>query len=179
MIFSQVSLLLFQKKPGNSNGAALELQGSCGLVQWLKQIGEGRETKHSAESDRIIENDGQGSYAQFGFPLCGLPTSENEIAWHSRGRRASVAAAHVPDVLPIQLPTGGGVPLEASSPKSKWKAGLPRSSANGVSELAVPQLEESRTKNATPALSPGVKDLLSKIPDVSFMLESKLVLTEK
>jgi len=167
------------QKPEDTNGPSVALAGSATLVQWLKEMSK-EVTVSASISKRIIENDGRGPYAHFGFPIAGLPTSGEELGAQLRSRHVSVVAAHVPDVLAIRLPSGEEIPLEAASPKTKHKSRQQSpSSLNGVSELQIPTLVERTTAKSGTAQSPAAKELLSKIPDLSFMLESKLVLPEK
>ena len=154
------------------------LSGSVSLVRWLNSINGGTTESTTSALKRIIEEDGRGPFAQFDFPTAGLPTSEEEMERQRRGRRVSLVTLHVPDVLPIQLPTGEENPLEASSPKSKRRSQTTGPSLNGATDLQFPILE-SKVDVSQQAQSASVKELLRKIPDLSFMLESKLVLPKK
>lgn len=173
---SQSQLFLLQKP--EAKDFAKELSGSATLIQWLEELGT-RTHGSSTVSKRIIENDGRGPFAHFAFPVGGLPSADEEMERHIRARRVSVLTTRIPDVLPIQLPTGDEVPLDVASPKSKRKDGPIEPSLNGLSELQIPNLSEIKAKNSGSTQSPAVKELLSKIPDLSFMLESKLVLPKK
>ena len=72
-----------------------------------------------ASSKIIIENDGRGLYHHFAYPVGGLRTKD-DAETRSR-RRASTANSKVPDVLPIQLPSGNQMPLDAASPSPRRK----------------------------------------------------------
>jgi hypothetical protein len=166
------------QQSGESKDATGELPGSATLIQWLSGLDGGNTEGTTTALTRIIENDGRGTYAQFGFPIAGLPTSGQEVERLRRGRRVSVATSQIPDVLPIKLPTGEENPLGAASPKSKRRKQPADALLNGVVDLQFPELE-SKADDSQQVQSAAVKTLLGKIPDLSFMLESKLVLPSR
>jgi hypothetical protein len=105
-------ILFFSKASPNIEGRTEE-DRLDGLV--LKDIVQ--RPKEPSSSKLIIENNGRGLYYHFSFPIGGLGAPGRDVG-AKRMRRASTVASHVPDVLPIQLPTGKEMPLDASSPKA-------------------------------------------------------------
>jgi hypothetical protein len=125
----------------------------------------------------IIEGDGRGPSNAFVYPVGGLRPPGKEFAIE-RERRASIK---VPDVLPIQLPTGQEMPLDAASPvTSRGKLSQQRSS---IDVPSLPILGTASMSDAVPGTSKRsdgkVEKLLSKIPNLNFMLQSTLVLPKK
>jgi hypothetical protein len=116
----------------------------------------------------IIEGDGHGPSEPFVYPVGGLHAPDKEFRME-RDRRS--LRTKVPDVLPIQLPTGTDeAPLNAASPVSR-KQSAHRSS------IDVPSLPN--LSNVSTAVESNVEKLMARIPDLSFMLQSTLVLPNK
>lgn len=131
----------------------------------------------SGKSDLIIVGDGVGSYSSFIYPVGGLHSPECELE-AERHRRSYIRTSHVPDILPIQLPTGRKMPLDASSPI----AGAKKTSQSLSIGFNMPDLgiEEKGRNGAKPEPSSSSLDqLLSRIPDMNFMLQSSLSLQKK
>eukprot|EP00529_Nitzschia_sp_RCC80_P005511 CAMPEP_0113522406 /NCGR_PEP_ID=MMETSP0014_2-20120614/45172_1 /TAXON_ID=2857 /ORGANISM="Nitzschia sp." /LENGTH=1004 /DNA_ID=CAMNT_0000420461 /DNA_START=38 /DNA_END=3052 /DNA_ORIENTATION=- /assembly_acc=CAM_ASM_000159 len=139
---------------------------------------------HSASPDRaadqgkprlIIEGDGSGPYGIFMFPLGGLHSPEKKVQ-AERGRRASsLRLERVPDILPIQLPIGKDMPLNASSPVSSKKKSASRL---GRGSLGANMILPNLGTDMLPSAGDDVEQLKASIPDLSFMLQSTLVLPE-
>ena len=123
----------------------------------------------------IIEGDGSGPYGIFMFPLCGFDSPEKKME-AERGRRASsLRLERVPDILPIQLPIGKDMPLNASSPVSRKKKSASKVGRGSlVSDMTLPDLETEKL----PSAGDDIEQLKSSIPDLSFMLQSTLMLPE-
>lgn len=141
------------------------------LVQWLLGIDKTRKNS-PATPKLIIQNDGRNPYYQFGSPIGGLPISEEDIKQQQSDRRVSVTCTDVPDLLPIHLPSSEDNPLSVTSPKSKKKTESKLFGMNGAVHPTIPNLENSINSSQSDA----VRQLIDKIPDLSFMLESKLIL---
>ncbi len=157
-----------------SKESTAELFGSTSLLPWLLSFDDNVKDSTS-KAKLIIENDGQNPYYQFGSRIGGLPISEEDINLKQQGRRVSLSDNHVPDLLPIHLPSGEDNPLSVASPKSKKKIRHSPADLNGATRPSIQNL--SSTNKSAP--SEAVEQLLAKIPDLSFMLESKLVLPTK
>lgn len=109
-------------------------------------------TKESSllPSNLTIEYDGRGPFHRYVFPVGGLSVpgeNKSSSTQDKSQRRVSSLQASVPDVLPIQLPTGKEMPLEASSPKP---ARAVTDQGNGmdenVHELELPSLKPTADK---------------------------------
>ena len=146
------------------------------LNKVLKEI-----QKREGSSNLIIEGDGRGPSNAFVYPVGGLRAPDREYKIERDRRSSIMSTAKVPDVLPIQLPTGKENPLDAASPVTS-RGKLSRTSATDVPSLPSLGIERtsSSTGTGTSSDSDGkVEKLLSKIPDLSFMLQSTLVLPKK
>ena len=159
----------------------------------LKEVASSRprpEGETTKTSKFIVRNDGRGSYFHFVYPVGGLrPTTtssgrEEGIQQGINSAPASPSSKKVPVVLNIDLPTGNEMPLSVSSPK--------KGSPNKVKSIQHQQnfkkdapplpaldIDENGGRSAVGTTSEAVKRLASKIPDLSFMLQSKLVLPQK
>ena len=123
----------------------------------------------------IIEGDGSGPYGIFMFPLGGLDFPEKKVQ-AERGRRASsLRLERVPDILPIQLPIGKDMPLNASSPVSSKKKCVSKLGRGSIgADMTLPEFGTDKL----PSAGDDVEQLKASIPDLSFMLQSTLVLPE-
>ena len=110
-------------------------------------------TKESSllPSNLIIEDDGRGPFQRFVYPVGGLSmmSSESEGQPSEKSmRRASNLQANIPDVLPIQLPTGKEMPLEASSPKPARGVQSMEENNKNVNGLELPSLQPINNKSS-------------------------------
>jgi hypothetical protein len=122
----------------------------------------------------IIEGDGAGPWFPFMYPVSGLHAREFQVERH---RRSSIRSTNVPDVLPIQLPTGREMPLNASSPVSPRK----KTSLTPTIGLTIPELSHKKQHGyegevRSEASSAKTEQLLSRVPNLNFMLQSSLSL---
>ena len=127
------------------------------------------------ESRTIINSDGRGPYDCFVHPLAGFRAPRTEIENEKQLRRHSSMRA-IPDVLPIRLPSGKETPLDAASPVTfRDRKKLSNNATNNaqIPDLNAPNLDRGSRKSKP---SNDVETFLSKIPDLSFMLQSKLQL---
>jgi len=133
-------------------------------------------TKSQKEnSNLIINDDGRGPFHCFKYPLTGLRAPHTAFE-NERQRRKSLIRACVPDVLPIQLPTGKEMPLEIASPITGCLTNISTSASVEITPLPDPSVSEDTDRSSDKKLFENVQKLKSKIPDLSFMLESKLKL---
>jgi len=126
-------------------------------------------------SNLIINDDGRGPFHCFKYPLTGLRAPHTAFE-NERQRRKSLIRACVPDVLPIQLPTGKEMPLEIASPITGCLTNISTSTSVEITPLPDPSVSEDTDRSSDKKLFENVQKLKSKIPDLSFMLESKLKL---
>jgi hypothetical protein len=135
-------------------------------------LGNERDTKQ----DRLlIEGDGSGPYGIFMYPLGGLHSPKKKVRTERERRASSLRLQRVPDILPIQLPTGNEMPLNVSSPISRQKK-FPTKSGGALGEgIPFPNLKATEAK----LMRDEVEELKASIPDLSFMLQSTLSLPTK
>lgn len=155
-----------------STNSTVENKGSP-PVDLLDQVLSGLSISRGA-STLIIEGDGSGPYSTFTYPLGGLRAPDRELEVE-RQRRSSIRPTHVPDVLPIQLPKGREMPLNASSPSTA------RKKISKISGPTVPELtsEEKQVREGgfnAESSSANTEQLLSMVPDLNHMLQSTLTL---
>jgi hypothetical protein len=133
---------------------------------------KGAAISREENSTLIINDDGRGPFHCFKYPLAGLHAPHTDFD-NKRQRRKSSMRARVPDVLPIQLPTGKEMPLETSSPVAGRRRNI---NISTVEITPFPGLSVS-SEIDDESSSVGNKSFeiwKSKIPDLSFMLKSKL-----
>ena len=75
-----------------------------------------RHPNFDSNSVLVIEHDGCGPYCHFAPPIGGPAAPNDEMRHDIAQRRNSSFASFVPEVLPIQLPTGKEALLDAASP---------------------------------------------------------------
>ena len=139
---------------------------------------KGATISREENSTLIINDDGRGPFHCFKYPLAGLHAPHTDFD-NKRQRRKSSMRARVPDVLPIQLPTGKEMPLETSSPVTGRRRKINISTPVSVESTPFPDLsvsneiddEISSVENKSFEI---VQRLKSKIPDLSFMNRSEL-----
>ena len=131
----------------------------------------------------IISQDGRGPYSHFIYPIGGPVAPIDKIGTDRVNKRGSVVPSYVPEVLPIQLPTGneGAVDVALSTPeRPKVNAGklssVTGTGENNGSRGIAPAKTSSSTEQGP---SEAAKELLRKIPDLSFMLSTTLSLPKK
>jgi len=127
----------------------------------------------SENSNLIINDDGRGPFCCFKYPLTGLRAPHTAFE-NERQRRKSSIRARVPDVLPIQLPTGNEMSLEIASPVTGCLKNISTSTSVEITQLPGLGASEDTDRSSDKKLFENVQKLKSKIPDLSFMLESKL-----
>jgi hypothetical protein len=140
--------------------------GATSLVHLLLAQGRGRR-EAPVPAKCIINNDGRGPFAQFSFPVGGLPKSldidRNCI------QTLLVHQAIVP-TMPLTYP--GGKPLTVPSPKSNSGSGKP----SPRSQVPQFQVLEGGSTLLNVAPTPMAQKVLDKITDLGFMLQSNLIL---
>ena len=117
----------------------------------------------------IINDDGEGPFHCFKYPLGGFHPPKKDIG-NEKQRRNSSVGVEVPDILPIQLPTGKEMPLEAASPVTGYTRNIVAMSSNEITPLPDIDIDTS---------TEIIQKLKSRIPDLSFMLESELKLPKR
>ena len=136
-----------------------------------------------SHSKVIISQDGRGPYSHFIYPIGGPVAPIDKIGTDRVSKRGSVPASYVPEVLPIQLPTGNEGAVDMASPTlerpkvnaGKWSSMTGTGENNGSRGVALAKMSISSEQSPSEA----VKELLSKIPDLSFMLSATLSLPKK
>jgi hypothetical protein len=136
-----------------------------------------------SHSKVIISQDGRGPYFHLIYPIGGRVAPIDKIGTDRVNKRGSVVVSNVPELLPIQLPTGNECAVDMASPtpeQPKKNAGK-LSSKTGTGEKnglrGVAPAKTSSSKEQSP--SEAAKELLRKIPDLSFMLSTTLSLPKK
>lgn len=89
--------------------------GGLGSHALTKGLQTGSPAVEDAHSRRIIKNDGRGPFAEFNFPIGGLPKSIDDIEMQGTTR----AVAHTSIVPEIPSSFSGSKPLNVPSPKSR------------------------------------------------------------
>eukprot|EP00536_Pseudo-nitzschia_multiseries_P013839 jgi/Psemu1/327331/estExt_fgenesh1_pg.C_6220002 len=118
----------------------------------------------------IFNEDGRGFYDCFVYPLNGLRPPRDEFPNEKQLRRKSSIRA-IPDVLPIRLPSGKEMPLHTASPRN---GRLPKSmSEEPIEAVELPNLNVGNVADDSSGI---VARFRLKIPDLNFMLQSKLTL---
>jgi len=128
-----------------------------------------------APSRLVLSNGGKGPYSHYGYPIGGFRSardsslqSETEEAEHS-------AIDYLPDVLPVHSPPAS----KTAADKSTTEVSRP---LNILSETIVdlpPKKVAAESSRETSEPSDQVKNFLQRVPDLSFMLSSKLSVPEK
>ena len=103
--------------------ACFSIQESFGAKEFEVQnqsssvlLSDLRHPNFESNSVLVIEHDGCGPYSHFAFPIGGPAAPNDEMRHDIAQRRNSSFASFVPEVLPIQLPTGKEALLDAASP---------------------------------------------------------------
>ena len=126
------------------------------------------------DTGSIIRDDGRGPFNSFVYPLPGFQASQR--VYHNQGQlRRDSSIRAIPDVLPIRLPSGKETPLDASSPVTPRDRNI--MFKDTMQAAQVPNLEVSCGVE-TERKSKDIQNFRSKIPDLSFMLKSHLILPE-
>ena len=89
----------------------------------------------------IISRDSRGPYSHFTYPIGG-PVVSSHGNKDVMKRNELAVASYVPDVLPIQLPTGDESAINLSSPTRQ------RASVAAAALPVMPTLEQSPGKNS-------------------------------
>ncbi|KAG7346736.1 hypothetical protein IV203_005805 [Nitzschia inconspicua] len=125
----------------------------------------------------IIDGDGWSPSQPFAYPIGGFRAPDQHEYEMERIRRSAIACTKVPEVLPIELPTGtNDTPLDTASPVAA-RRGTFQSSNGDAPHL--PTLGYATPIDASQTNGDKVTSLLSRIPDLGFMLKSTLVLPKK
>jgi hypothetical protein len=142
----------------------------------------------------ILRNQGQGPYDHIPFPIGGLSLNSASTGRTSGDGKSKL---YLPDVLPIRLPSPEDAPQDLASPETLPQRTVP--SATVVSLPPAPAISEPvETRDGTRVVLPPkkpraatqpksqaaategqrpsghVQEFLKQIPDLSYMLSSKL-----
>jgi hypothetical protein len=129
-----------------------------------------------AKLSLIIDGDGWSPSQPFCHPIGGCHAPDKRESEIERVWKSSITSAKVPDVLPIQHPTGTEyTPLDTASPIAGRRGTFQPLSLDAPS---MPKLGHT-SECASNASGDKVTSLLLRIPNFSFMLQSTLVLPKK
>lgn len=156
------------------------------LIQLLETE---REVESVSSPEVILEGDAQGPFAQFSLPMSVLSNSDGEKGrqlLQQKGGPGTKSSSRAPPVISIQLPTTTvDVPLSTASPKTSRRSPSSNVTAPNHGMMDVPTLSTANDSaqisksSSTGGSTPAVQALLSKIPNLSFMLQPNLVLAKK
>lgn len=136
-----------------------------------------------SHSKVIISQDGRGPYSHFISPIGGSVAPIDKIGTDRVKKRGSVVGSYVPEVLSIQLPTGNESAVEMASPtpgRPKVNGSILSSKTGTGESNEFKEVTPAKTSSSTEqGLSEAAKELLRKIPDLSFMLNTTLSLPKK
>jgi hypothetical protein len=136
-----------------------------------------------SHSKVIISQDGRGPYSHFIYPIGGPVAPIDKIGTNRVKKQGSAVASFVPEVLPIQLPTGkeGAVDMASPTPeRPKFNADKFSSMAGTGEKNGTRAFATAKTSSSTEqGPSEAAKELMRKIPDLSFMLSTTLSLPKK
>ncbi|VEU40218.1 unnamed protein product [Pseudo-nitzschia multistriata] len=134
----------------------------------LDQLLAGAPTSAEDSCSPLVANeDGGGPYGCFIYPSTGLHAPRNQFQDEKLLRRKS-SIRKIPDVLPIRLPVGKESPLDTASPAYECDG------KKGSTELF--QLAKLEVSGGAEDSSEKIQRFQLKIPDLSFMLQSRLQL---
>jgi hypothetical protein len=124
----------------------------------------------------IIDGDGWSPLQPFCHPIGGCHAPDKRESEIERVWRSSITSAKVPDVLPIQHPTGTeDTNLDTASPVAGSRGTFQPSSLDATS---MPKLGHT-SESASSTSGDKVTSLLLRISNLSLMLQSTLVLPKK
>ncbi|KAG7364643.1 hypothetical protein IV203_037845 [Nitzschia inconspicua] len=125
----------------------------------------------------IIDGDGWSTSQPFAYPIGGFRAPDQHEYEMERIRRSAIACTKVPEVLPIELPTGtNDTPLDTASPVAARRGTFQPSNGDAPH---LPKLGHATPIDTSQTNGDNVTSLLSRIPDLGFMLKSTLVLPKK
>ena len=156
-----------------SSSQAASIPANHSVSMLVETLWKGRAVEKGKPS-LIIDDDGDaglGPYSIFMYPTGGFHAPQKEVESERQRRASSIRLDRVPDILPIQLPQGKEMPLNVSSPVSRQKKPVKVTNADTV---VLPDLG----KDKPTAPESDVEKLKASIPDLSFMLQSTLVLPD-
>jgi len=134
----------------------------------LDQLFRDSPTSTKQNTISVVKGDGRGPYDCFVYPLGGLRACHGEFKNEIPSRRN--ISTPIPDMLPIRLSPRKEMPLNTASPVNGHHRKI---KAVNLSNLDVAGFDKSSPSKKT---SNYVENFRSKIPDLSFMLQSHLKL---